>query len=114
MRITSYSFGSITVDDTRYTKDILILPDRIESPWWRKNGHSLVPADLTEIFSSQSEELIIGTGRFGFLKIPATTVDFFQTKGIRLVHMPTMKAVQFYNSQWEKGVRSTAGFHLTC
>jgi hypothetical protein len=64
MRITHYSFGRITVDDEIFTSDVVIYPDRINSSWWRKEGHLLQVADLKEIVKESVPFLIIGTGYF--------------------------------------------------
>lgn len=45
----SYSFGSITINDNKFTKDLIIYPDKINSNWRRKTGHLLTEADIVEI-----------------------------------------------------------------
>ena len=42
MRIDRYAFGNIVIDGKAYTKDVIIFPDRVYSPWWRKDGHFLI------------------------------------------------------------------------
>jgi hypothetical protein len=40
-RLEDYSFGRLTVDGQEHTRDLIVLPDRIVSEWWRREGHSL-------------------------------------------------------------------------
>ena len=47
--INSYSFGTITINNQKFTKDIIIYPDRITSNWRRKTGHFLTEDDISEI-----------------------------------------------------------------
>jgi hypothetical protein len=113
MRITHYSFGRITVDDEIFTSDVVIYPDRINSSWWRKEGHLLQVADLKEIVKESVPFLIIGTGYYGSMKVPAATVDYLKSKGIDVVTCITQKAVETYNRTWgQKPV--VAALHLTC
>ncbi|MFQ6672661.1 MAG: MTH938/NDUFAF3 family protein, partial [Candidatus Tectimicrobiota bacterium] len=63
--IEDYQFGSMTIDGTRYTADLLVLPSGEVLPeWWRAEGHRLVLEDLTAIVGhgARPETLVIGTG----------------------------------------------------
>ena len=59
--IDSYGFGEIVVDGQRYTSDVIIYPDRVDSSWWRKEGHRLSIEDLEDIVKAKPETLIVGT-----------------------------------------------------
>ena len=37
-RIESYEFGRMAIDGKAYTKDLILLPDRILDGWWRQEG----------------------------------------------------------------------------
>jgi hypothetical protein len=67
--IHSYSLGSITIDDVKFTKDHVIFPDRINSSWRRKIGHLLTEDDIKEILDYKPEALIIYTGANGLMKV---------------------------------------------
>ncbi|NIX02453.1 MAG: hypothetical protein GWN13_30295, partial [Phycisphaerae bacterium] len=67
MEITSYSFGSITVGNETYRKDLIIFSDHVFSPWWRKEGHSLEPNDLFEALRENPSLIIVGTGASGVM-----------------------------------------------
>ena len=40
-RLENYSFGRLTVDGQERARDLIVLPDRVVSDWWRREGHSL-------------------------------------------------------------------------
>lgn len=111
MRITNYSFGSITIDGTTYRTDVIIYPDRVESSWWRKEGHSLSIDDLKDVISAKPETLIIGTGAYGVMNVPESTIKYLKAKGISIYIARTEEAIKIFNSS--KG-RTIACLHLTC
>jgi hypothetical protein len=113
MKITHYSFGRITIDDRTYTSDVIIYPDRIDSSWWRKEGHLLQIPDLEDIVKANIPFLIVGTGYYGTMKVPKETVDYLKTKKIQITIENTQKAVKLYNEVSDKQP-VIAALHLTC
>ncbi len=113
MLITNYSFGNITVNGETYTKDIIIYPDHVYSPWWRKEGHLLQTPDLSEIVNAKVPTLIIGTGLYGAMVVPDKLLDYLKSKNIDAHIENTKEAVRLYN---EISVKSPAiaALHLTC
>jgi hypothetical protein len=65
MKINSYSFGSITIDNKIYQKDIVVFPEKVRPNWIRIKGHSLKLADIKEIIDYNPDTLIIGTRAYG-------------------------------------------------
>ena len=112
MRIDSYRFGKIVINGTAYTKDVLILPDKVLSPWWRKEGHNLAIEDLTEIMDASPEVLVIGTGAMGAMQVPGETLDFLKSQGVEVIIKHTGAAVDEFNRL--SGKNAAAAFHLTC
>jgi hypothetical protein len=103
------------IDGKNYTRDVIILPDRVLDGWWRKESHQLYLEDLTEVFQvqSQPEILIIGTGYAGLMKI-AVEVEEVELKGIKLITEPTKQACKTFNKIKDSERRVIAAFHLTC
>ena len=62
-RIEGYRFGRVLVDGEEQTKDVIVLPERVLTNWWRAEGHGLVLADLEEVLEELPAHLIVGTGR---------------------------------------------------
>lgn len=113
-RIESYSFGSMTIDGARYTKDVIIFPDgRILSPWWRNQGHVLTPDDLLELLASKPDVIVCGTGAMGVMRPVAELHNYLATHNIDFIAQRSSVAVQTYNSLADKK-RVGGCFHLTC
>jgi hypothetical protein len=113
MKIEHYSFGKIIVDGRTYTSDVIIYPDRVDASWWRKAGHNLEAADLTEVINAKPRTLVLGTGATGLMKVPKETLSYLKSKGIEVYVERTEKAVQLYNKLQSDRV-VIAAFHLTC
>ena len=111
--IESYEFGRMVVDGQPYTSDIIILPQRIISSWWRKEGHKLSLEDLEEFLGEELEVLVVGTGFFGLMKIDAAVRETARLQGWMLIVENTKKAVRDYNEMAAK-IRTAGAFHLTC
>ena len=113
MKIDSYTFGTISIDGNRYTSDVIIYPDRVDSSWWRKEGHLLQIADIQDVVDTKPDVLIIGKGAMGVMVVPEETIEFIRSKGIEVHVDLTGKAVDIVNSlQGKKTV--AAALHLTC
>ncbi|UCC22306.1 MAG: Mth938-like domain-containing protein [Planctomycetota bacterium] len=114
MRIDSYQFGEIVVDGARYDSDVIILGEKVQSNWWRKQGHSLAVEDLTSVIEVKPSVLVVGCGASGMMDVPGATQQFLKEKGIQLEAMGTYKAVEKFNELSEAGVNVAAALHLTC
>ncbi len=113
MRISNYSFGSITVAGCSYTSDVILLPDRIIPNWWRKSGHLLVPEDLEEVVAAAPARLVIGTGAAGGMRVPEATLEFLRQEGIEPTVLRTKVACERFNLLAAEG-DVAAALHLTC
>jgi hypothetical protein len=111
--IQSYTFGAIVIDGQEYSADLIVFPDKMNSSWWRKEGHKLSLVDLEDVFKADIEVLVIGTGFFGLMKVEPEVLDAARAKGLVLHIEKTKQAVQIYNQLVSR--KKTAGaFHLTC
>jgi hypothetical protein len=121
--IQSYQFGCIVIDGKTYTKDVIILPDRVIGGWWRQEGHALHPDDLTDVVDLSAsaaapsgirpQVLIVGQGAYGQMRVTPETQRALQAAGIELIAQPTEKACQTYNHLREQRTVAAA-LHLTC
>lgn len=112
-QIESYRFGRLVVDGEAYTNDLILLPNRVISDWWRERGHRLSAEDLEKVLEAQPEVLVVGTGAHGMMKVPAETRQAVKEAGIELKVTDTGDAWILYND--EQSQRDAAGaFHLTC
>jgi len=85
LRIDAYSFGMIVINGVTYTRDIIILPDRVISNWRRQNGHLLIPEDIHEVLDLSPEILIVGTGSFDRLKISDAMIQEAKRCGSQVI-----------------------------
>lgn len=114
-RIEAYRFGLISVDGYSYARDLIVLPDRVIENWMRIEGHRLHASDLDTVLAGEDiRELIVGTGKFGIMKIDDDVSVFMDQHDIVLYAHPTSKAVELYNEKDRRGVPVAGAFHLTC
>ena len=113
MRVEDYGFGRIVIDGRTYTSDVIVYPDKVDPTWWRKEGHLLQKADLSDVLAASPAVVVIGTGNWGVMKVPEDTIRFLQSKGIRVVAEKTAQAVKRFNEESEKE-KTVGAFHLTC
>jgi len=113
VRIEEYDFGHMKIDGNSYRTDIIVLPDRVISNWWRKEGHRLCLEDLKDVLEDKSEVLVIGTGYSGIMKVSADVVSELEKKGITVYIAKSGAAVDKYN-QIAAEKKTAGAFHLTC
>ncbi len=114
MIIEEYSFGRIRVAGKVYTSDVIVYPDRVDSSWWRADGHCLVPEDLADILLDPPAVLVIGTGYFGRMAVPDETLADLRGRGIHALAARTKDAVEEFNRLQRQRARVVAALHLTC
>ena len=112
--IESYSFGSMIIAGTTYTKDVIIFPDgSVLSPWWRNQGHALKTDDLQELVAAAPEVIVCGTGAMGIMRPAANLQEYLKTRHIEFIAQRSAKAAETYNRL--SGQKRVGGcFHLTC
>jgi hypothetical protein len=110
--LSHYSFGSLTVDGERHTRDLIVLPGRVVPEWWRREGHSLAIDDLDEVIDELPDRLILGCGAHGRLEPPPAVLEQLRAQGVEVEAMPTADAVRRYGELDPK--RTAAALHLTC
>ncbi len=112
-RIDRYAFGIVSIDGTTYTSDLIILPERVVSRWWRKEGHRLDVDDLRDVLRRRPGTLVVGSGSSEAMEVPAATREALEAAGIEVIVEPTGAAVETYNRLAASG-NVAACFHLTC
>lgn len=114
MTIENYRFGHIRVDGREYTTDLIIYPGHIDASWWRREGHLLIPEDLTEVLEAPPEVLVIGTGFSGCMIVPKETLAALRSKGSEVMVARTVETVALFNALGKEGRKVVAALHLTC
>jgi len=112
-RIELYHFGLVVIDGKAYSKDLIVLPERVVPNWWRLEGHNLQPEDLDEVIQARPTALVVGKGTFERMQIDPRAETALKEAGIELIALPTGEAWETYNKlSLEKSV--AAALHLTC
>jgi len=112
-KIERYNFGTIVIDGVSYHKDVIIYPDGVYHPWWRKEGHRLYIPDLSPIQNIPLDILIIGTGAFGMMKVSKDVEDEIKKMVDEIRILKTGEAVKLYN-EFRGQQRVSVALHLTC
>ncbi len=112
--IEKYVFGKIVVNGVTYTNDIKIIQDTLIPDWWRKSGHQVGMDDVNDILDSETNILVIGTGKFGLMKLTSLLREKLIKKRIVVIEKNTSEAIKIFNQLYKEGKKVSAGFHLTC
>ena len=117
-RIDSTQFGSITIDGSKIEHDVLIcLSGKIKKRKKKLSkavfgtSHTISLEEAAYIFEKGTEQLMIGSGQYGMVKLSKEASAYFKEKDVRVDLWPTPKAIH----QWNKAKGATVGlFHVTC
>src|SRR5919108_5946199 len=93
-RIEDYRFGHVVVDGEEHTKDVIVLPDRVVAKWWRKDGHSLVTEDLSQVIEDLPKTLVVGTGADARMIPDPNAIRELEDRGFTVEVLPTAQAVR--------------------
>jgi hypothetical protein len=111
-RIEGYSFGQVVVDGEEQTRDVIVLPDRVVTGWWRAEGHRLALADLEEVLDELPAHLLVGMGAHGQMHPDPELFERLRERGVEVEALPTDEAVRRYGELDPR--RTAAALHLTC
>lgn len=111
--IENYGFGTFTFKGEEYRSDAIIYGEALTS-WWRKSGHAVIREDIEGLVSQSPEVIVIGTGKFGMMKVPPETRRFIEEAGIRLIVEKTGTAVNSFNGLLAEQADVAIAMHLTC
>jgi len=117
-KINSTSFGSITVNENNFEKDILIrMSGQIEKRKKKLSkevygtSHKISLAEAKFIYEKGADEIIIGTGQTGYVELSKEAKEFFEEKGLEAKLLRTPEATKLWNESEGKII---AMFHVTC
>ena len=113
--IEQYTTGShMTVQGTKYYQDLKIIRAEVKGSWWRKEGHRLDAADISDILSAKPDVLVIGTGYAGNMHVPMSLRTAIEDQDIEVIAEKTSKATKTFNRLFSRGKNVAEAFHLTC
>lgn len=111
-------FGSITVEGESFDHDIVIrLDGRIKKRHKKLSksvygtSHVISLAEAEDIYDEGADQLIIGSGQTGALRLSKEAEKFFQSKDCQVDLSPTYQAIY----TWNDASGAVIGmFHVTC
>ncbi|MEE4603846.1 MAG: MTH938/NDUFAF3 family protein [Desulfobacteraceae bacterium] len=113
--IEQYKTGShMTVQGTKYYRDLKIIDGQVKGNWWRKEGHRLDAADISDILSAKPDVLVIGTGYAGHMHVPEFLLAAIEGEHIEVIAERTSDATKTFNRLFNQGKDVAGAFHLTC
>ncbi len=114
VNIKSYEFGRIEIDGKVYTSDVIIYDDHVNSSWWRKEGHYLQVEDIEEILNAKPDVIVLGTGKYGTMKVGDDVIKELKSRDIEFVYANTDEACKKHNETSGSGKVVVTALHLTC
>jgi hypothetical protein len=93
-------------------RDLIVLPDRVVTTWWRRDRHSLAIEDLEEVLDELPERLILAGGARGRLHPDADVIAELERRGTAVECLTTEEAVRRHGQLGPR--RTAAALHLTC
>ncbi len=111
VKINSFTFGSLTINNRAYDTDMIVCWDGEMMP--RESSHTFTKGELIELLVKGIDTVIIGTGTAGCVKIEKDAEDFARTKNVRLIYERTPEAIQDFNNM-SRNRKVIAVIHVTC
>ena len=115
MHLDKFSFGTIRIDGSTYTKDVVIdrgkVRKRRKAPSRKfrdEFGHT--PLSIGEKIPWKCKRLVIGTGAYGNLPVMEDVKREAKRHHVELLILPTDKALRAI----EKEPKANAILHVTC
>ena len=118
VHIDSTKFGNIVIDGRRYKEDVFIfidgsIKDR-KGMFFDSKSHEITQNELDALLKDNPEIIIIGKGQWGKGRLNPSeeVVSSLKERGVKLINLPTPKAIQKFNEFTGKKV--AALIHITC
>jgi hypothetical protein len=118
MMIEGTTFGAITIDGKTYGHDVIIrLSGEVVkrkkklSKKYYGTSHVLSKDEAKFIFEKGCEQLILGSGQIGNVRLSPEAEAYFEKKGCRVLLQPTPEAQHAFNKSRAKKIGL---FHVTC
>jgi hypothetical protein len=118
MEIESTTFGTITIDGKTYEHDVVIRlsGDVVKrkkklSKKYYGTSHMLSKDEAKFVFEKGCEQLIVGSGQIGNVRLSPEAETYFARKDCKVLLQRTPEAIQVFNRSRAKKIGL---FHVTC
>lgn len=111
VKISSSTYGSITVDGSTYNHDVYIYPSgKVEE---REYGHTFTVEQVRHVIKENPEVVFVGKGTSGMASLSKDARDFLEKKGVEIREADTPDIKDKFN-EFAKARRVAAIVHVTC
>jgi hypothetical protein len=111
VKINSFRFGSLTINNKTYDTDMVVSWDGELIP--RESSHTFSKEELIDMLIKGPEVILIGTGTAGCVKIDKKAEDLAKKSNVEIVVKNTADAVNEFNIK-SKSKKVVAMLHITC
>jgi hypothetical protein len=111
VKINSFRFGSLTINNKIYDTDMVVSWDGELIP--RESSHSFSREELINMLVKGPEVVLVGTGTAGCVKIDKEVESLAQSKNVEMMVRKTADAVDEFNKS-SKTKKIVAMLHVTC
>lgn len=117
-RIDKLSFGSIVIDDKKFSRDVLIFGDGTVKK--RKGGflmfgsHDIKKEEIEELTLGEPDAIIVGTGTSGKAIVSADVESWAQENNLDFIVEPSYEAAATLNELTGQKKKVAALIHITC
>ena len=118
MEIESTTFGTITIDGKTYEHDVVVRlsGDVVKrkkklSKKYYGTAHMLSKDEAKFVFEKGCEQLIVGSGQIGNVRLSPEAESYFPRKDCKVLLQRTPEAIQVFNRSRAKKIGL---FHVTC
>ena len=111
-------FGTITIDGKTYEHDVVV---RLSGEVVKRKkklskklygtSHVLSEDEARFLFERGCDQVVIGSGQFGNVRLSPEAEAYFERKGCEVLLKPTPEAIQMFN---RSRARRIGLFHVTC
>lgn len=112
--ISSFKFGSITINRKKYTDDVIVTWQGKVKPAELSTRHLFGEEDLMKLILERPEIIVIGIGTESLVKLSPEVLAFAEKKNIKIIERPTNLAVKEFNELARAGEKVVAFMHVTC
>jgi hypothetical protein len=112
-QIDRFRFGRVVIDGRVFQRDLIVFPDGAIDNWSRDDSHFLSAEDIDIVLEMKPKTIIIGTGVFKSMKVPAEALVNIRAAGIEVLIRSSPRACDEYN-QRRLVERTVLAIHLTC
>jgi uncharacterized protein len=108
---TGYGEGFVLVNQRRFERSLIVLPDRLIAEWEPRSFEALMEAHFAQLAALEAEIVLLGTGAALRFPAPRLTAPLMRA-GIGFEVMDSFAAARTYNILMGEGRRVAAALLL--